>query len=186
VQELNAAAGKSQFQDYFQDAQQSLEEAYLAAGYSVAEAEMIGPAQIQLPQLAALRQLGLNMVSLAGSYQQAGDSTSAQSMLQMAVNLGQHLNDPFLITSLIGMAIERNALGAMNPASPYGSTGQTVQDRLNQLAQQQAAMMSINDQFQNSVAPVMSEPDWISYDQRRTIFGETAAQQWANAKYGQQ
>jgi RNA polymerase sigma factor (sigma-70 family) len=185
VQELNAAAGKSQFQDYFQDSQQSLEEAYLAAGYSVADAEMIGPAQIQLPQLAALKQLGLNMVSLANSYQQAGDPTSAQSMLQMAVNLGQQLNDPFLITSLVGMAIERNALSAMNPASPYGSAGQTVQDQLNQLTQQRTTLMNINDQFQHSVAPVMSEPDWISYDQRRTIFGEAAAQQWAVGKYGQ-
>ena len=185
VQELNAAAGKSQFQDYFQDSQQSLQEAYLAAGYSVADAEMIGPAQMQMPQLAALKQLGLNMVSLANSYQQAGDPASAQSMLQMAVNLGRNLNDPFLITSLVGMAIERNALSAMSPGSPYGSAGQTVQDQLNQLTQQRTTLMSINDQFQNSVAPEMSEPDWISYDQRRTIFGEAAAQQWAIGKYGQ-
>jgi len=185
VQELNAAAGKSQFQDYFQDSQQSLEEAYLASGYSVADAEMIGTAQIQLPQLAALKQLGNNMVSLANSYQQAGDPTSAQSMLQMAVNLGQNLNDPFLITSLVGMAIERNALSAMNPASPYGRAGQTVQDQLNQLTQQRTTLMNINDQFQHSVAPVMSEPDWISYEQRRTLFSETAAQQWAIGKYGQ-
>ena len=185
VQELNAAAGKSQFQDYFQDSQQSLEEAYLASGYPVADAEMIGTAQIQLPQLAALKQLGNNMVSLANSYQQAGDPTSAQSMLQMAVNLGQNLNDPFLITSLVGMAIERNALSAMNPASPYGRAGQTVQDQLNQLTQQRTTLMNINDQFQHSVAPVMSEPDWISYEQRRTLFSETAAQQWAIGKYGQ-
>jgi RNA polymerase sigma factor (sigma-70 family) len=185
VQELNAAAGKSQFQDYFQDSQQSLEEAYLASGYSVANAEMIGTAQIPLPQLAALKQLGNNMVSLANSYQQAGDPTSAQSMLQMAVNLGQNLNDPFLITSLVGMAIERNALSAMNPASPYGRAGQTVQDQLNQLTQQRTTLMNINDQFQHSVAPVMSEPDWISYEQRRTLFSETAAQQWAIGKYGQ-
>jgi len=185
VQELNAAAGKSQFQDYFQDSQQSLEEAYLASGYSVADAEMIGTAQIPLPQLAALKQLGNNMVSLANSYQQAGDPTSAQSMLQMAVNLGQNLNDPFLITSLVGMAIERNALSAMNPASPYGRAGQTVQDQLNQLTQQRTTLMNINDQFQHSVAPVMSEPDWISYEQRRTLFSETAAQQWAIGKYGQ-
>jgi RNA polymerase sigma factor (sigma-70 family) len=185
VQELNAAAGKSQFQDYFQDSQQSLEEAYLASGYSVANAEMIGTAQIPLPQLAALKQLGNNMVSLANSYQQAGDPTSAQSMLQMAVNLGQNLNDPFLITSLVGMAIERNALSAMNPASPYGRAGQTVQDQLNQLTQQRTTQMNINDQFQHSVAPVMSEPDWISYEQRRTLFSETAAQQWAIGKYGQ-
>ncbi len=185
VQELNAAAGKSQFQDYFQNSQETLEEAYLAAGYSVADAEMIGSTQVQIPQLSALKQLGQNMVSLANSYQQAGDSTSAQAVLQMAVNLGQNLNDPFLITSLVGMAIERNAFSAMDPGGSYGSAGQTVQDQLNQLAQQKTAMMSVNDQFYNSVAPMMSEQDWISYEQRRTIFGETAAEQWAIGKYGQ-
>jgi len=118
VQELNAAAGKPQMQDYFMEAQETLEEAYLTAGYSVANAEMIGPAQIQLPQLAAMKQLGQNLVSLANSYQQAGDSTSAQTTLQMAVNLGQNLNDPFLITSLVGLGIQRNALNAMDPARP--------------------------------------------------------------------
>ncbi|MGA2029143.1 MAG: sigma-70 family RNA polymerase sigma factor [Verrucomicrobiota bacterium] len=186
VQELNTAAGKSQFQDYFQDSQENLEEAYLAAGYSVADAEEVGPAQIQLPQLAALRQLGQNMVNLANSYQQAGDTTSAQATLQMAVNLGQNLNDPFLITSLVGVAIEKNAFSAMDPNAPYGSAGQTVQDQLNQLAQQKTVLMDVNDQFNNSVAPTMSEQDWVSYEQRRTIFGETAAQQWAIAKYTQQ
>jgi RNA polymerase sigma factor (sigma-70 family) len=186
VQELNAAAGKSQFQDYFQNSQETLEEAYLAAGYSVADAEIIGSTQVQLPQLSALKQLGQNMVSLANSYQETGDPTSAQATLQIAVNLGQNLDDPFLITSLVGMAIERNAFSEMDPGSSYGSAGQTVQDQLNQLTQQKTAMMSVNDQFYNSVAPMMSEQDWISYEQRRTIFGETAAEQWAIGKYGQE
>ena len=84
------------------------------------------------------------------------------------------------------MAIERNAFSAMDPGSSYGSAGQTVQDQLNQLTQQKTAMMSVNDQFYNSVAPMMSEQDWISYEQRRTIFGETAAEQWAIGKYGQE
>jgi tetratricopeptide (TPR) repeat protein len=185
IQELNAAAGKSQFQDYFLDTQENLEEAYLAAGYSVAEAEEIGPAQIQLPHLTALRNLGQDMVSLANSYQQAGDSTSAQAILQMDVNLGNNLNDPFLISSLVGIAIERNALSAMDPDSPYGNTGQTVQEQINQLTQQKTQLMSINDQFNASVAPVMPQQDWVSYEQRRTIFGETAAQQWAIGKYNQ-
>jgi len=183
VQELNAAAGKSQFQDYFQDAQENLEEAYLAAGYSVADAEEIGPAQIQLPQLTALKQLGQNMVSLADSYQQSGDPSSAQAALQMAVNLGQNLKDPFLISTLVGIAIENNAFSAMGQNTPYGSAGQTVQDQLNLLAQQKTALTGFNDQFNSSVAPVMSEPDWVSYEQRRTVFGETAAQQWAIGKY---
>jgi RNA polymerase sigma factor (sigma-70 family) len=190
VQELNAAATKSQFQDYTLDSVQNMEEAYLAAGYSEADAGMIAEATTQLPQVAALKQLGQNLVSLANSYQQSGDSTSAQAALQMAVNLGRNLDDgesgaPFLINTLVGMNIEYNALNAMDPNSPYGSAGQTVQDQLNQLAQQKTALKSANDQFYNSVAPMMSQQDWISFQQRQNIFGVAAAQQWFIGKYSQ-
>jgi RNA polymerase sigma factor (sigma-70 family) len=190
IQELNVAAGKSQFQDYTLNSVQSMEEAYLAAGYSAADAGMLAEVQTQLPQIATLKQLAQSMVSLANSYQQSGDSTSAQSALQMALNLGRSLDDdesgtPFLINTLAGMNIEYNALKAMDPNSPYGSTGQTVQDQLNQLTQQKAALKSLNDQFNNSVAPMMSQPDWISFQQRQNIFGEAAAQQWFIEKYSQ-
>jgi RNA polymerase sigma factor (sigma-70 family) len=190
VQELNAAASKSQFQDYTMDSVQNREEAYLSAGYSAADAGMLAEAQTQLPQVAALKQLGQNMVSLANSYQQSGDSTSAQAALQMAANLGRNLDDgesgaPFLINTLVGMNIEYNALKAMDPKSAYGSAGQTVQDQLNQIAQQKTVLKSMNDQFYNSVAPMMSQQDWISFQQRQNIFGETAAQQWFIGKYGQ-
>jgi tetratricopeptide (TPR) repeat protein len=191
VQELNAAAGKSQFQDYTLASVQSMEEAYLAAGYSAADAGMLAEAQTQVPQVAALKQLGLNVVSLANSYQQSGDSTSAQVALQMAVNLGRNLDDgesgaPFLINTLVGMNIEYNALKVMDPNDPYGSAGQTVQDQLNQIAQQKTALKNSNDQFNNSVVPIMSQQDWISFQQRRNIFGEAAAQQWFIDKYGRQ
>jgi tetratricopeptide (TPR) repeat protein len=190
VQELNAAAAKSQFQDYTLNSVQTMEDAYLSAGYSGADAGMLAEAQTRLPQVAALKQLGLNVVSLANSYQQSGDSTSAQAALQMAVNLGRNLDDnesgaPFLINTLAGMNIEYNALKAMDPNSPFGSAGQTVQDQLNQIIQQKAALKDLNDQFNNSVVPVMSQQDWISFQQRQNIFGEAAAQQWFIGKYGQ-
>jgi RNA polymerase sigma factor (sigma-70 family) len=189
VQELNAAAGKSQFQDYSLDSWQSMEEAYLASGYSIADAGVIAGAQLQLPQFNALKQLGQNMVSLANSYQQAGDSTSAQAALQMAVNLGQSLDQsgpPFLMNSLVAMNLEYNAFKTMDPNSPYGSDGQTVQDQLNQLTQQKTTLESFNDQFYNSVAPTMSDQDWINFEQREFLFGESAAEQWAISKHGQQ
>jgi RNA polymerase sigma factor (sigma-70 family) len=190
VQELNAAAAKSQFQDYTLNSVQTMEDAYLSAGYSGADAGMLAEAQTQLPQVAALKQLGLNVVSLANSYQQSGDSTSAQAALQMVVNLGRNLDDnesgaPFLINTLAGMNIEYSALKAMDPNSPFGSAGQTVQDQLNQIIQQKAALKSLNDQFNNSVVPMMSQQDWISFQQRQNIFGEAAAQQWFISKYGQ-
>jgi RNA polymerase sigma factor (sigma-70 family) len=191
VQELNAASRKSQFQDYTLDSVQSREEAFLAAGYSAADAGMIAEATTPLPQVAALKQLGQNIVGLANAYQQSGDPASAQSALQMAVNLGRNLDDnesgaPFLINTLAGMNIERNALSAMDPNTPYGGAGQTVQDQLNQLAQQKTALKSLNDQFNDAAVPMMSPQDWLSYQQRHNIFGEAAADQWAIGKYGRQ
>src|SRR5438309_7082169 len=55
VQELVAVSGKQQFQDYTLDRMQDDEEAYLAAGYSVAEARTI---PVSLPQLRQVKDLG--------------------------------------------------------------------------------------------------------------------------------
>jgi RNA polymerase sigma factor (sigma-70 family) len=190
VQELNAAAGKSQFQDYTVEAVQSMEEAYLNAGYSVANAELLSQSDIQLPQLTALKQLGQNMVTLANSYQQSGDSASAQAVLQLAVSLGQNVGDEsgvqYTINSLVGMNIQYNALKDMDPNSQYDNNGDTVQNELDQLNQQRAALKSVNTQFYDSVLPAMSDPDMISFEQRKLIFGETSAEQWAIGKYAPQ
>ena len=83
----------------------------------------------------------------------------------MAVNPGQrYKNTPgeTEISWLVGMAVERIALNAMDPKSPYGSDGQTVRDRLNQLAQKNAEMKELNAQFE-TLLPNLSDQDWISY-----------------------
>jgi len=188
VQELTAASGKQQFQDYTLNRIQDDEEAYLLAGYSAAEAERISSEWITLPQLAPMKRLGQDLVALANAYSQSGDSASAQAVLQMAMNLGQRYADASasaaLVSQLVGTAIERMALDAMDPNSPYGGNGQTVQDQLNQMAQQKAA---INELWKKAepLMPTMSDQDWISYTDRRKIFGEVAAWQWVVSKYGQ-
>jgi tetratricopeptide (TPR) repeat protein len=190
VQELNAAAGKSQYQDYTVEAVQSMEEAYLNAGYSVGQAEVLSQVDSQLPQLTALKQLGQNMITLANSYQQSGDAASAQDVLQLAVNLGQNVADEsgiqYTINSLVGIAIQYNALKAMDPNSQYDNNGDTVQDELNQLNQQKTALKSVNTQFYDSVLPAMSDQDLLTFEQRKLIFGETSAEQWAIGKYSPQ
>jgi RNA polymerase sigma factor (sigma-70 family) len=189
AQELSAAAGKSQFQNYALESWQGDVEAYLAAGYSMADAKVFGPTiNPQTPIYSALKELGLDMVGLANGYQQAGDPASAQSAFQMTINLGQNLDAPnaaTTVTQLVGMNIERIALNAMDPASPYGDSGQTVQDQLNQLTQQRAALMDIGNQF-NALAPMMSDQDWINYRDRDSALGQLAAEQWAISKFGQQ
>lgn len=188
LQELTAAAGKP-FDDYTADRIQNDQEAYLAAGYAPAEATTIGSQNEILPHLAPLKQLGQSLVSLANTYTQSGDSGSAQAVLQMAMNLGQNVgggsSNPILITQLVGEAVEKIALNDMNPTSPYGENGQTVQDYLNQLTQQRSAIRQLNAQAE-SLMPMLSDQDMMNYQNRRALFGEVAAMQWVINKYGQQ
>ena len=60
------------------------------------------------------------------------------------------------------MAVERMALNAMDPNSPYGGNGQTVQDQLNQIAQQKAAVNELVQQAE-PLMPTMSDQDRLSY-----------------------
>ena len=187
VQELSAASGKS-LDDYTASRAENDREAYLAAGYSVADASALGGSQLMLPQLAQMKQLGLDAVDLANAYSQAGDSSSAQAVLQMAANLGQSYARPSPgeseISQLVGMFIEQKALQAMNPNSPYGNSGQTVQDQLNELAEQRASVKELDQQVSN-LLPAMSDQDWIIYQNRWLMFGEENAQSWVVNKYGQ-
>jgi hypothetical protein len=145
--------------------------------------------QLLLPQLNRLRLLNQELVPLANSYRQAGDEASAQAALQMGVTLGQRLDvdgpaGQTALNNLVGIAIQGFALRAMNPNSPYGDNGQTVQDRINQLTQQRVAFVELYQQF-DLLMPTMSDQDWISYTDRARVFGEQAARRWLVNKYGQ-
>lgn len=187
VQELLAASSKQQYQDYTQNRVQDDAEAYLSAGYSEAEAKTIALPWLMVPQFGALKQLGVEMINQANAYTQSGDPASAQATLQMAANLGQRLggsSDVCLLAPLVGIAVERMALNSMDPASPSGDSGQTVQDRLNQIAQEKAAVKSLAEQA-DPLLTRLSDRDWSSYVDRHLIFGEAAAMQWLVSKHGQ-
>ena len=190
VQEFIAASDKPQFQDYRLDRFQDDEDAYLAAGYSVAEAKVLASTQLLLPFLNPLKvEVRDYLVPLANSYSQAGDVESAQAALQMGVNLGQRFDvdgpaGQFVLNNLVGMAIQRIVLGAMDPNSPYGGNGQTVQDQLNQTAQQEAALRELGQQAE-PLLRTMSDQDWIIYTDRKMAFGGEAANRWLVNKYGQ-
>jgi RNA polymerase sigma factor (sigma-70 family) len=187
VQELIAAHGKQSFEDYTSERIQNDEDAYLAAGFPAAEAKTIPAQQLLLPQLAQIKELSGYVVELAKSYREAGDPSSAQAALQMLANLGQRYSgtrpgEPE-VSQLVGMAVERIALSEMEPAGAYGTSGQTVLERLNQLAEQKRMLLALNQQFE-PLQPMMTDHDWISYKDRWRIFGEEAALKWVIGKYG--
>jgi hypothetical protein len=187
VQELSAASGK-RMDDYTTARVQDDDEAYLAAGYSPADAKQMATSQLLVPQLRPLKQLGLVAVDLAAAYQQSGDAASAQAVLQMDVNLGQQYAVPTpgepTISQLVGIAIEKTALSAMDPSAPFGNTGLTVQDQLNQVTQQGQNVRNLAQQIE-PLLPALSDQDWVVYKDRWMMFGEQNAEQWLVNKYGQ-
>ncbi len=187
VQELNAASGKH-FDDYTTGRIEDDMEAYLGAGYSMADAKVAACMQLMMPQLSQVKQLGRDTLDLANAYRQTGDNTSAQAALQMAENIGRQYANPSpgepTISQLVGIWVAQHALQAMDPSAPYGNSGQTVQDQINQLAQQNTAVRTLNQQAE-ALLPAMSDQDWIIYKDRWLMFGEENAERWVVGKYGQ-
>ena len=182
IQDLQAAAAKPNYNDYTQDAIQSMTEAYLAAGYSEADSKLAATSGALLPHLAELKQDGLSLVELAKSYQRADDAASAQAALQMCLALGQRLDDPnalTLIQTLVGIAVQRMGLEALAGIAPDADARQAVQDRLNALLQHREAIkatataQSVEDWLQTA-----SPQDVAAFCDRERLFGEQRAMQW--------
>ena len=86
----------------------------------------------------------------------------------------------------VRLEIERIALEAMDPTGSCGRDGQTVSDRLNELAEHQAVTADLEGQADRfELRQKVSERDWINYKDRWKTFGEEAALQWLVGKYGQ-
>jgi hypothetical protein len=187
VQDLNAAVAKPLFHDYFAERARADEEVYLAAGYPPGEARMLGNAFLTEAQLTHVMELGQNLVALAASYAQAGDQSSHDTALQMALDLGRRIDDPAagetMRWQLIGIRVERAALAAMDPVSPIGGTGQLVQERLDQLARQKDAIQALAKQA-DPLWKTLSDEDWTGFHARVAASGEEAAVRWLVSNYG--
>jgi hypothetical protein len=59
------------------------------------------------------------------------------------------------------MAVERLALSAMDPATPYRTGGQTVKDRVDDLVQQRKTIKALN-QTAEGLLPTLPEQDLSS------------------------
>jgi hypothetical protein len=141
-----------------------------------------------LPQLFQIKDLATAMVNQATQYQQAGDSDSAIAMLQMADALGSRYATSAPaeteVSQLVGMSVERMALGSMDPNSPYGDDGQTVQDAINQLNQDRATYDQLNQEAE-PILESLSDQDYLTYKDRWMAFGEENALRWLIATHSQ-
>ena len=186
VEELIAASGKAKFQSYAAEAVQSLEEAYLSAGYPTVEskaAAVYSDASFQAaPPYSELRRLAESLAELSKGYRLAGDEASSQAVLQMGLQLGQRVEQSaggssFVTQNGTGVGIQRILLNSMDVNAPFGEAGQTVQDQLNALTQRGKSWSGLWKQAEPTLR-AMSDQDLITYFDRMKTFGEVAALRW--------
>jgi hypothetical protein len=188
VEDLAAASRKAQFLDYSKDSIQADEKAYMAAGYPPGEAGMLANTFLAEPQLVAVKELGGKLLDLAATYRANGDESSRMSALQMAVDMGRRLSEPSagetLLRQALGISVERAALSALDPASSYGTAGQTVQQRLDELVQQKQTIQGLAKQA-DALWRTLSDQDWVDYHSQLAASGEEMAIRWLLTSRGQ-
>src|SRR5207249_1733411 len=87
LKEFAEGSAKTGLNDYSVERIQGLEEIYLAAGQSPAEAKALAGVGLQMPALMQLRDLGRAMAGLETQYGSAGDAASAQAVAKMGLGL---------------------------------------------------------------------------------------------------
>lgn len=186
LEQFRNAATKSALQDYSMEFVQNAEEAYRSAGYSEVDAKAIATSSVLLPHLAELKRAGMDLLELAGRYQQSGDEAQAREARELALQLAGKLEDgaqqKFLINQLVGIAIERRVLAALDPNSAYDSSGRTVQNRIEEMNQTRKSF-KVNVAPIEGLLPTMTPTDQVAYFDRMRIYGEVAAAKWAVNKY---
>jgi hypothetical protein len=99
----------------------------------------------------------------------------------MGLTLGQRLDESaggsLLIHNMTGLAIERRLLGALDPNTPYGNTGQTVQNELDTLIQRRESLKTLWKQAE-PILQNMPDQELIRYFDRMKTFGELEALRW--------
>ena len=182
VLELVAAADKPLFQDYYGEFVQNAQAAYAYESVGLSSLEAVELAYGQpLPHLAELRGLGQSLAELAQTYRESGDEASAMAALQLGVALGRQLVEPGghspIIGEFVGMAIEKQLLETLDPASIYDASGRTVRDRLDELVQEREARKALWKQAEPRLR-TLSDADRAGYYERLRVSGELDAWRW--------
>jgi hypothetical protein len=111
--EIAAAKGKT-YDEFDRESMQGLEEAYLSAGRTAAEAKTLGMAEVTLPQLVQFRELSHQLTDLAEKAGASGDSQTQQQLLTMNWEIGQKIRTGAgvlpIIEELVGISMQNGTL----------------------------------------------------------------------------
>jgi len=183
IKDLLAAGNKSQFKDYAMAAMLDEQELSRFAGLTPFETMQVnGWASDLLGELPPMKLVASSILEARTQYLQAGDPASADALLQAGLGLSDRLTEGeggrFVISQLVGMAVENIMLKQMDANTRYDSLGgKTPTERQAELTQQKADFRTLTTSLTSAYA-AMSESDWQSYSDRMKTYGEVEAMKW--------
>jgi len=184
LKEFAEASTKTGFHDFTMERIQGLEEMYLNAGYSVAEAKAIAMTSVQMPSVSQMRELGRDMSALERQYANVGDSASAQTLARMGLAFAANLTGAGpngLLSQMVGTVVEREFLSGLDPNATYDFVGQPVGERLTELQAQDKALREAAKFFDGWIRTA-NDTQLVSYFDRLKMYGEAAALDWARSQ----
>ncbi|MGV3774362.1 MAG: hypothetical protein ACO1QB_15785 [Verrucomicrobiales bacterium] len=185
LSEIASADGKK-FDDYFRETATGLQEAYLEAGRPVAEAKVIGSAEVLLPHLAQLKRTAADLRERAVIAGQQGDLDSQKMYLSGAYSMASHLRDfgknSVIITELVGVAMENDVLRNWPSGEPVPFLQALPEEQLRFNADRRTEIKR-NTQILDPWLRQAREEEIIAFQDRMTQYGESQALVWLRNKY---
>jgi hypothetical protein len=188
-EELRPLEGKT-FNDFYRESMQGLEEAYLSAGRSVAEAKTLGASEVELPAYAQFKWMGNQFVDKAKEFAAAGDQDKQLDYLaenwEIAMQFRRAGAKGTLLSDLVGLAMQNNSLRNW-PAGVEAPTGEPekwgkTEDIIAANTAYRKNMRDITDIF-NKWFPSAPDQEIITYMDRTKTLGERNAFQWLRDRH---
>jgi hypothetical protein len=183
IKELLIASGKKQFKDFAMEAMIDEQELHRFAGQSAMMAvHAHGWADDLVGQLAPMKVAANGIAEAHAKFSQGGDATSAENLKQIGFGLAERMESgdggKFLISQMVGSAIEHIMFKDMDPNTPHESLGgQTPAQRQAEWKQQRAEYKKLMPALSEAYN-VLSESELVSYSDRMKAHGELEALRW--------
>lgn len=182
--ELASADGKGPLHNYASDFEQTDEAVFRAMGYGSADASWMAESSLRLRESVPLHQLGQSLADLLKQYQSEGDTSSATAATRWTLSLARQLSGDrlqYTLSTLIGLTMEKDVLGTLDPAAAYDQSGQSSADRLAEIEREGAEINRLNRLLPEVLASSPDE-DITSFYELQRSGGPVAAMRWIFSK----
>jgi hypothetical protein len=188
LKDLSEASSRKQFSDYMIEQSLTMEEIYLAAGHTPAEAKALGMASLELPHLHEIVNVGRKLQGLIDQYSQGVDAASVSALAQSGLALANRLSSPeqggsMRIDEFIGAKMQQGFLKNLDPNQEYPFLNGSVSANMNAATQRENAMQADNE-IVSTWLEGAPEQEIIAYYDRIKVYGESAALNWLKMRIG--